>query len=97
MKTTVAKSEFVRSFEDYDRVANFGYDGLNSLYEYLTELEQDTGIEVELDVIALCCDFTRYESLDEYNQAYGTDYTDIDDSGELACFIDNNSFIVYSH
>ena len=31
------------------------------MFDHLQEYENDTGGELELDVIALCCDFTEYD------------------------------------
>jgi hypothetical protein len=56
MKQTINLFDFRRAFQDHDR-ENFSYDGLNILYDALITLEQDSGNETELDVIALCCDF----------------------------------------
>jgi len=36
-----------------NRKTNFSYEGLEILFEYLEELEESTGEEIELDVIAL--------------------------------------------
>ena len=46
------------------RPANFTYEGLECLYNYLIDFEQDTDTEIELDVIALCCDYSEYKNLD---------------------------------
>jgi len=62
MKQTVSMGDFRDTFKAYDRTDNFSYDGLKALFEYLEEMEADTGEELELDVIALCCDFSEYES-----------------------------------
>jgi hypothetical protein len=97
MKTSVSKSDFIREFNDYGRVSNFGIDGLEALYDYLTELEDDTGEELELDVIALCCDFNRYDSIELYNADYNTDYKNFQDIDELACAINDTAFITYAH
>ena len=97
MKTTVSKSDFIREFKDFNRVSNFGYDGLVALYEYLTELEDDTGEELELDVIALCCDLYRHESIEEYNSNYDTDHRSFEDIDELVCAINASAFITYAH
>ena len=60
MKQTVTKSEFTAAFHNANRGDNFSHAGLCALYGYLTELESDIGEEYELDVIALCCDFSEY-------------------------------------
>lgn len=56
MKQRVDFRDFERAFEDYGRLNNFP-EGLRELFEYLEEYEDSTGQEIELDVIALCCDF----------------------------------------
>jgi hypothetical protein len=58
MKQSVTFSSFVDAFRAYDRYGNFGYEALRVIYDYLEQYEQDTGEEVELDVIAICCDYT---------------------------------------
>jgi len=77
MKQSVNMYDFERAFKRFER-DNFSYDGLKALFEYLEDYEEDTGEEVELDVIALCCDYMEYDSLKEYNDDYGTKYSEID-------------------
>ena len=60
MKTTVSLGDFRDAFRAYDR-DNFSHDGLKALFEYLEDYENG-GEEMELDVIALCCDFSEYDS-----------------------------------
>jgi hypothetical protein len=63
MKTTVYLNEF-RDYFNQVRPNNFSYEGLGILFEYLEQFEQDTGEELELDVIALCCDFSEEDFTD---------------------------------
>lgn len=72
MKQTVNYYTFAQAFRDYDRFDQFGGAALSALFDYLEELEQDTGEEMELDVIALCCDWTRYDSAVEACSEYDT-------------------------
>ena len=98
MKTTVNEHDFLEAFRRYDRVDNFGLDGLRALFEYLEEYEEDTGSEMELDVIAICCDFTRYESLEEYNEAYSTSYESLDEVSEQTSVVEiegSDAFIAH--
>lgn len=97
MYTEVSEYDFIKAFEDYGRMSHFQRDGLWALYLYLTDLEQDTGEKYILDVIALCCDFQRFESVEDYNEQYSTEYDDAGDIDELACMIDDDSFICYAH
>ena len=43
------------------RPSSFTYEGLGALYDYLEELSEDTREDIELDVIALCYEFTEYD------------------------------------
>lgn len=97
MYTQVTKYDFIDAFAAHKRDTHFMRDGLLALFEYLTDLEQDTGETYELDVIALCCDFQRFDSIADYNEQYSTDCTSADDIVELACMIDDKAFICYAH
>ena len=78
MKTTVNIYQFRNEFEQ-TRPENFSYDGLIALFDYLEEYEESCNTEVELDVIALCCEFTEYVDLAEIQQ----NYTDIESMEDL--------------
>ncbi len=69
MKQTINFSQFVDSFSDTYK-NNFSYMGKRALFDYLEEYEQSTGEEVELDPIALCCEFTEYESFEDFKNDY---------------------------
>ncbi len=62
MHTYISFSSFCDAFRAMDRGDQFSYDGKKALYDYLEELEDSTGALIELDVIALCCEYTEYES-----------------------------------
>jgi len=69
MKKTIDFYEFRNSFEQL-RPNNFSYEGLDVLWEYFAEYEVSTNTEVELDVIAICCDYTEstiIEALNNYS------------------------------
>jgi hypothetical protein len=58
MKTSVSFNDFIDAFHAFDRYDQFGYKALRVIFDYLEEYEESTGEEVELDVIAICCDYT---------------------------------------
>ena len=91
--------DFERAFKNFERMNNFSYDGLKALFEYLEDYEEDTGEEIELDVIALCCDYAEYDSLNEYNRDYDTKYSEIDaiQDDTTLIKIDDNSFIIQQY
>lgn len=70
MKQTVSQYDFADAFKKMDRADNFSYEGLKVLFDYLEELEEATGEEMELDVIAICCDFSEYDE-EELISQYG--------------------------
>ena len=96
MKTTVNKSQFIDKFKVMNRGDNFSYAGLTALYDYFEELESDTGQEIELDVIALCCEYSEYESLKAFQADYGDEYESIKDIEDATTVIkiDDESFII---
>ena len=57
MKITVNRYDFEQAFVTANRKDQFTYDGLNLLFDYLEEYEEQTGHEIELDVVALCCEY----------------------------------------
>ena len=62
MKTTVNVYDFARAFETAGRTNEFSYVAKKALFDYLEELEEDCGQEMELDVVALCCDWAEYKT-----------------------------------
>jgi hypothetical protein len=58
MKQSVNFSAFVDAFRAYDRYDQFGYQALRVIFDYLEQYEQDCNEELELDVIAICCDYS---------------------------------------
>lgn len=97
MKTTVNLSDFRSSFENMNRKENFSYSGLESLFDCFEEYEQSTGEEIELDVIAICCEYTEYENIEEFWKNYDKeDYPTIEDieNNTQVIRIDNESFII---
>jgi len=79
MKKTVWENEFIDAFEEMGRGNNFSYEGKKALYNYLEDYEEQTGEEIELDIIAICCEYTEYENIEEFNDNYGKDCESIED------------------
>ncbi len=62
--------QFREAFRLAGRMDQFSYEGLEVLFDYLDELSEETGETIELDPVALCCEY--YESsieelIDNYN------------------------------
>jgi hypothetical protein len=69
MYIEVTETMFKDEFRKADRLDNFSYQGLSALYDYLTELENETDEPMKLDVIAICCEYSE-EPLDEVLENY---------------------------
>lgn len=65
-------------FEQMGRENQFSRQGLGAILDYYEDLESDTGEETELDVIALCCEWSEYESWGKLVDDYGDDDTTFD-------------------
>ena len=97
MKKTINYYDFRAEFRAFGREDQFSRQGLKALFEYLEDYEQDCETEIELDVIALCCDYVEYDSLEDFHSEYDKedfptletlrDYTQVIE-------IDNESFII---
>ena len=97
MKDTINKYQFIdwfRSSGNY--VNNFSYGGLEALFDYLEEFEQDTGTELEFDPVAFACEYSEYDNLAEFQEDYSEDYQTIGDieSDTTVIMIDDESFII---
>ena len=70
--------KFREAFRIARRMDQFSHEGLEVLFDYLDELSGDIGEPVELDVVALCCDY--YESsVEELIDNYNTDLSEVDE------------------
>jgi len=96
MFQSITKSDFTSAFHRMDRGEQFSYKGLIALYDYLEQYEEDTGEQIELDVIAICCEYAEYESLEEFQEDYGDDYQSIDEIEQVTTVIpvDDDGFII---
>lgn len=83
MKTTIDLHDFRDAFHRMNRADNFSHDGLRVMFEYLEELERDIGEEIELDVIALCCDYSE-DTIENIAENYRLDLPECEDDEERA-------------
>lgn len=87
MKQEISLNGFMDEFRDSQYKNNFSYDGLHSLYDYLTDLEEDTGTDIDFDLVAICCDYREYqdikEFLNDYPDTVGIDKKDYEDDDDL--------------
>lgn len=96
MKQSVNFSAFVDAFHAYKRYDQFGYDALKVIFDYLEEYEESCGQEIELDVIAICCDYS-VEHYTDIAKNYSIDLDGLDDDEAKSAVIeyiqDNSSYL----
>ena len=71
MKDPMTEFSFCDWFHKSSYKNQFSYEGLRALYEYLVNLEDDIGEEFEFDPIALCCEYTEYEDVKDFQRQHG--------------------------
>ena len=86
---TVNEYSFTEAFRE-TRPDNFSYEGRQALYQYLEDLSEDIGSPIELDVIAICCDYSEYESFEELKEYYSCshDFEDVESLGDYTTVIE---------
>ena len=71
MHIQLTTNEIARHLQ-HDEYSSFSRKGAYALAEWLENWEEDTGKEKELDVVAIRCDYTEYDSLFDWaSQFYG--------------------------
>ena len=70
--------QFREAFRLAGRMDQFSYEGLEVLFEYLDYLSESTGEPIELEVVALCCDYAE-SSIQELINNYNIDLSEVDD------------------
>ena len=88
MKQTINLSQFRDAFNRMERGNQFSYEGLEILFNGLEQLSDDCGQELDLDVIALCCDFCEMTEL-EIRDSY-----DLDDSQSSTQYLNDNTWVL---
>ena len=76
-----------------NRDNQFSYEGLEALYNYIEDYEESCDTETELDVIALCCEYTEYGSLEELKNNYDMieSFEDLEDHTQVIRMYDYNN------
>ena len=79
----VTFNDFLEEFKKCGRENQFSHEGKRALYDYLNQISEDLEEPMQLDVIALCSEFTEYSSLQEFNNDYsysiGEDIQDVEE------------------
>lgn len=82
LKQTVSEYDFRDWFLSSDTYKhNFSYEGLSALFDYLEQLSDDIGEDLDFDPVAIACDYSEndWESIADN---YSIDTSDCEDDDE---------------
>lgn len=90
MIQTINVSDFRDAFRAMGRANQFSYEGLGALFDYLEEIDPD----FDLDVIALCCDYSE-DSAEDIAKNYNIEVDSIDELEDaVRAYLEENTSIV---
>ena len=90
MFITVTESMFHDAFKSHDCMANFSREACTLLFNMIEELEEGSGEPIELDIVALCCDYSE-STLEDINMDYGQEFETLEEVEE---WLQDNTFVV---
>jgi hypothetical protein len=97
MKTTVDFSDFREAFRNHGREDSYSLAGLRALFDHFEQYEDETGQAIELDVIAICCDYDE-NHWEDVASNYSIDLSDCEDEGDKISavreYLEENTFLV---
>jgi len=87
VQTITSATQFADMFKQSSRANQFSYEALEAIYDYLEDYSRDTGENVELDIVAICCEW--YEmTWQEVAEQYKVDLSDCTDDDERIKAVD---------
>ena len=78
---TLTKSAFIDAFKQSSRKDQFSCEALEAIFDYLEEYSDSTGESIELDIIAICCEWAEM-TWNEAASSYDIDLSDCEDDEE---------------
>jgi hypothetical protein len=91
MKTTLTTSQAAQILVD-DENANWTRAGAYALAEYLEDLEEDTGEQIEFCRVSLRCDYSEYANLEDWAVDYFSDSKQASDAMGLELDMDGETW-----
>ena len=100
MYQLINRNMFIEAFSTFDgRYDQMGgYEGLSALFNYLEDEVDPSGhygVGVQLDVIALCCQFSEYASIEEIIESMGLSFEDDETEEAMEWLQDHTSVIQF--
>jgi adenine C2-methylase RlmN of 23S rRNA A2503 and tRNA A37 len=72
MKMTLTETSFIRAINELfpSRKNYYSYNGLQTIWSYIEQYEEDTGQETEFDYIEMCGIYDEFDSLKELEEQH---------------------------
>lgn len=96
MIKTIDVYDFRQAFKNMGRETQFSNDALSALFDYLEQLENDIDEKIELDVIALCCDYSE-SSIKDALENYGLESLDDLRNNTTVIEVDDDTIIYQNY
>ena len=101
MIKTITQRDFVNAFDQMNRSENFSVAGRKALFDFFEGVSPD----MELEPIAVCCEFSEYEDLNELKSDYSVPEDCEDDDDVLNYFreetlvleLDNGGLVIQAY
>lgn len=97
---TFNEDDFINEFKAYNRMDNFSYKGLRILFESLEQTAIDCQMNIEMDVIALCCEYNE-DTIGDIIDNYAIDISECDSFDEVVeevnRYLEDNTFVCGSY
>ena len=81
VQTINSASQFADMFKQSSRTDQFSYEALEAIYGYLEDYSNDSGENVELDIVAICCDWQE-ATWEEAAEQYRIDLSEYDNDAD---------------
>lgn len=97
---TFNEYDFINEFKAYNRMDNFSLNGLRILFESLEQTAIDCGFNIEMDVIALCCEYseeTIADIIDNYDIDLSHCHTMDDRLETVEEYLQDNTYVCGSY
>jgi len=88
MIKTISIYDFRDAFKAAGRGDQFSYDGLEVIFDYIESYESDAGEQVELDVIAICCEWAE-DNYAGVAESYDIDIEGLDEDDAIAAVLEH--------
>jgi hypothetical protein len=95
MHQTINRSQFHDAFHKAGRGDQFSYEARDALFSAFEQMEDATGVPIELDVIAICCDYVE-DGWQNIAENYSIDLPEDEAEGPAAVrdFLEHHTQIV---